>query len=504
VKEINAERVVCLTATATERVAKDICKAFDIPDSGLFRTTTYRPNLHLLAESAKTKEELTPKLFQFLRSHRGASIVYVTLQKQTEELANDLRKQNFKARAFHAGLDTQTKTQIQEAFMRDNDLIIVATIAFGMGIDKANIRNVVHFNIPSSLESYSQEIGRAGRDGLVSNCMFYVCGEDLHLREVFARGDLPSRNSVVNLLNDIFDGGGAKYLVGDALEVAQGDQEKEFDLRTTTLKNIYAQLELHFGFLRATTPKYTTYSWKAAASYNTVIGNDSSVSAKAIRMGAVKATKWYKFDADRAALRHSIPRAHIIRKLQELDEQRHIELRTSGILNIYRVLKKLPSTTAEINEIADTLYEIMQAREQQALQRTDQVLDLIKDRRCYSWALAHHFGDSLPEEKKECGHCHWCLTHEAILMEEPSPIDFNRSAFDAILERVKERDDPRLLARIAFGITSPRVSTLKLNKDPLFASMTDHSFMVSLLTLSSSFRLKKSIYEMEANKIGEF
>jgi superfamily II DNA helicase RecQ len=134
-KEINAERVICLTATATPRVARDICQAFQIDEAhGLFRTSTYRTNLQLLAESGKTKQELYPSLFEFLKKNKGATIVYVTLQKQTEELAAKLRKQGFKARSFHAGMDTATKTQLQDEFMRVEDLVIVATIAFGMGM----------------------------------------------------------------------------------------------------------------------------------------------------------------------------------------------------------------------------------------------------------------------------------------------------------------------------------------------------------------------------------
>lgn len=433
----------------------------------------------LLAESSRTKQDLYPKLFEFLRAHPGPSIVYVTVQKQTEALAADLRLQGFKAKSFHAGMDTSTKTHLQDEFMQYDDLIIVATIAFGMGIDKPNIRNVIHFNIPSSLESYSQEIGRAGRDGETSHCVFYVCAEDLHLREIFARGDLPSKESVRGLLSDIFDSTTMQLPVGGEITRNHTSQGKDFDIRSTTLANIYAQLELTHQLLRATTPKYTKYSYRPGSDYTSpygAIGSDKSEAAQAIRAGGKRASSLYHIDVDAAAASKGLPRVDIIKKLNEWSEAGHIELRPGGVMHVYKILK--PLKPADIERLTTEIYELMETREQEALGRTDQMLHLITDRKCFSLALAQHFGDGLPGGVEECGHCTWCMTHARVLQEPPPPVKFNMAAFGAILSRIPDRDDPRLLARIAFGISSPRVTLMKLSRDPLFMSMADHNFMV--------------------------
>jgi hypothetical protein len=472
--------VICLTATATPRVATDICRAFNIDESeGLFRTSTYRPNLQLLAESGKTKKELYPVLHKFLKSNKGASIVYVTLQKHTEELAANLREHGFKAKAFHAGMETAVKTQLQDEFMRHEDLIIVATIAFGMGIDKASIRNVVHFSIPSSLESYSQEIGRAGRDGKLSKCMFYVCAEDLHMREMFARSDLPSRESVRTLLQDIFHPTNTQLPIGSEMKFSHSAQEKECDIRPTTLKNIYAQLELTYGLIRATTPIYSKYTYLPGPNYAQLADN-STPAAKAIRICGKKAAKFHHIDIEATAAKYRLERNEIVRQLNIFNESCVIELKPSSVLNVYKIVKTLPNETKQIEKLVREIYLTMQNREKEALSRTDQMLNLITSSSCFSRSLAHHFGDDLPDGKRECGHCTWCMTHEPIVQHSPSPAEFDWGVFHHILDVVKVRDDPRLLARIAFGISSPRVTALKLGKHPIFGSMATYEFKVSL------------------------
>ena len=478
VKELKAERVVCLTATATPRVAQDICDTFDIDETGLFRTSTYRHNLYLLAEFGSTKERLYPRLFEFLREHPGPSIVYVMGKKQTRKLARRLRREGFKSRPFNAGMFTADKIATQDSFMKSDDLIIVATIAFGMGIDKADIRNVVHFDIPTSLESYSQEIGRAGRDGKPSFCVFYLCGEDLHDRTIYARGDLPSRHSFRGLLNDIFKATNARLAVGKKLEASLYDQEKRFDIQSTTLKSIYAQLELRHGLFRAVTPVYTDYQYVAVNDYHSNVASDKSAATVAIKNFAVLANGVYSVDTHKAAFSQGIPRTDVLQKLNDWNENRVIRIETDGVFSVYRILKKLPSTSSEIDAIMNDLYPIYKAREHQALIRSEMVINLIRGSACFSQALVQHFGDDLPDGRTECGHCTWCFEHRPVDLVKPPPVPFNHEKFQKILASIPVRNDALFLTRVAFGIPSPRVTSMQLYKSSVYRSMRDHDFMV--------------------------
>lgn len=241
-KEIQAERVVCLTATATPKVAQDVCKAFDIPpNEGVFRTPTYRDNLKLQARSFETKDESFPELLSFLRAHPGPTIIYVTLQKHAEGLAERLRKSKVRSRHYHAGMDKDVKSSCQDEFMSSKNMVICATIAFGMGIDKADIRNVIHYDFPSSLEGYSQEIGRAGRDGKQSYCMLFLCAEDFHLRESFARGDLPSKKSVRSIIQQVFSKKVTGTGKGTRIEMALRQVSSDNDIKVSSYLRRHAQ-----------------------------------------------------------------------------------------------------------------------------------------------------------------------------------------------------------------------------------------------------------------------
>ena len=187
VNEIGEAPIIALTATATDKVRSDIKKNLGIVDATEFKSSFNRPNLYYEVR-AKTKE-VDKDIIKFIKQHSGKSgIIYCLSRKKVEELAAILRANDIKAAAYHAGLDSATRTQTQDAFLMEDIDVIVATIAFGMGIDKPDVRFVIHYDIPKSLEGYYQETGRAGRDGGEGICLAFYSSKDLDKLEKFMEG----------------------------------------------------------------------------------------------------------------------------------------------------------------------------------------------------------------------------------------------------------------------------------------------------------------------------
>ena len=186
IEEIQPAPVIALTATATPKVQSDILKNLRIQDAVVFKSSFNRPNLYY---EVRDKVEPEKDIIRFIRQHPGKSgIIYCLSRKKVEELAQMLSINGIKALPYHAGLDAKTRAENQDKFLMEEIDVIVATIAFGMGIDKPDVRFVIHYDIPKSIEGYYQETGRAGRDGQEGLCITYYSYKDIQKLEKFMQG----------------------------------------------------------------------------------------------------------------------------------------------------------------------------------------------------------------------------------------------------------------------------------------------------------------------------
>jgi ATP-dependent DNA helicase RecQ len=475
-RKLRVGRVLALTATATPDVARDILQGFGIAGDDMVHTGFYRPNLNLYVTPCQAAARDDLLLSSLKQRPAGPTVVYVTLQRTAEEVAQRLAARGFNARAYHAGMETEDRNAVQDAFMASDSLIVVATIAFGMGIDKADIRYVYHYNLPKALENYVQEIGRAGRDGRQSICELLACPDDVVTLENFSYGDTPTPEAIAALVRDVL-GRGREF------DISEYELSTRYDVRPLVVKTLLTYLELA-DVLQSTSPFYSEYKFQPQKTSQEILGQFDAQRAAFLREvfhHAVKGRTWFSLDLDAVSRQMGQPRNRIVAAIGYLEEKGDLLVEAAGVRQGYR-LKQSPDSLPPLYE---ELSRRFQQREEHDILRIRRVLTYAQTEGCLTSHLLGYFG----ENRDPCGHCGHCEGQPRLTLpsaQHVAPADgWKRQLQKLLAERHAALASPRQVARFLCGLTSPATTRAKLRSHPMYGLLGATPFH-DVLTLATN------------------
>ncbi len=474
-RQFNIPQALLLTATATPPVIADMQAKFSIAADDVVTTGFYRPNLNLLVEpvSGFNKQR---RLVEWLTDRAGQpTIVYVTQQKTAEQIAEHLAQRGFPASAYHAGMAHELRESIQRRFMAGELNCIVATIAFGMGIDKADIRNVVHYDLPKSVENYSQEIGRAGRDGNASDCLVLANRDSLSVLQNFVYGDTPEREGIRCVLDELLQAG-----AGGQWELMLNQLSDQSNIRQLPLKTLLVQLELR-GIIAPRFAYFAEYRFKYLLEPEALVAKfdgERRQFVEAIVHSSARARTWCTLDFDVLYGQHGADRARVVKALEYFQEKGWIELESKQMTEVYALFNQRFDAEA----LSGELHAYFKQHEASEITRIDNMLALFESAECLSQRLAAYFGDR--QAPQRCGHCSVCRGQVAKLPEPPTLAPLEQIDLAARCAEFSQRytqlkggvPSAECLTRFLCGISVPVFAKLKARQLPGFASLEAYPY----------------------------
>jgi ATP-dependent DNA helicase RecQ len=467
-KELNIPLVLLLTATATKKVKQDMAAKFSILPEHIVQTGFYRPNLDLSVLAVSTADK-NQQLLSIIEAQKGCGIVYVTLQHSAESVADYLSQQGINAQAYHAGFVSEYRQKIQEDFMSGKVQIIVATIAFGMGIDKADIRFVIHYDLPKSIENYSQEIGRAGRDGLAANCITLANLDGINTVENFVFGDTPELCGIELVIKTI-----QQECQGERWELQGLSLSNSSNIRQLPMKTLLVQLELQ-GVIKPLFSYFADFKYKFTTNkadvLNSFEGERKEFLSTIFKYSGFKKV-WGEPDFDALFQHYGCDRSRVIVALEYLQEQKFITLETKKITEVFSVNQSLLSSVT----LANSLYDYFVDKEQKEIKRIATLVRFFELDKCLSQNLSLYFDDH--NSPVSCGHCSVCrgkvaklsYSQEIIWPDDDTILEALSGLNQHLSAKTNSAVSLETMCRFLTGLTVPLFSRNKVKKLNGFAS----------------------------------
>lgn len=467
-RELNIPQTLLLTATATPAVIEDMQSKFDIAGENITVTGFYRSNLDISVLPCEEENKLTQLSDIIAAAPKLPSIVYVTQQQTAEQVANSLIRLGINAHAYHAGMKSDIREKIQQQFMDSQIDCIVATIAFGMGVDKSDIRRVIHFDLPKSIENYAQEIGRAGRDGQRSECILLGNTSGLTVLENFVYGDTPEPSSINYVLEQIREN-------TPQWEVMALRLSRDSNIRQLPLKTLLVYLELA-KVIEAKYSYFAEYRFKFLQDRSFILNQfqgERRQFIEAIFACSTKAKVWCQVDLEVLWMNYQSERSRVVAALDYFHQNSWIELESKQLTDVYSVL---PATQNQ-EATSQHLVELFQSKEQKDIERIHTMLNLFQSSDCLSYQLAHYFADH--NAPTQCGHCSVCRGQVASFPQpqQEQPELAHLSAWvDEFVQLSPTAISNAAVARFLCGISTPIITQLKASKLRGYGSMANVSF----------------------------
>ncbi len=409
IKFVGSPVVVALTATATPEVRDDIVKQLALQDSELVITGFARPNLQFAVMPATNGQKIE-SIINLLTTNQelGSGIIYVGTRNKADELVEALTDHDIKAVVYHAGMDNESRNWVQEKFMKGEAQVVVATNAFGLGINKKDIRFVIHHDLPGTIEAYYQEAGRAGRDGKPSFCLLFYHQQDRYLREFFIKGDNPDPNMIIEIYDFLVRRAGLEIETSASIlityaEIGQNLSDSVPEMAIGTALKI---LEKE-GYISRPNEKTSNSFLKAKKDWGEIsasVGKRAKSQLEIVEKLGERyleelKTGW-EFNPEEVSLVLKVKKDSLLRAIKKLAEKDFLEYKPPFRGTEIKLLKIVESEDINLD------FKALKAKAARAYEKLNEMENYVYHLGCRQEYILKYFGDL---SAKPCGQCDSCL-----------------------------------------------------------------------------------------------